>query len=290
MKANQNRIFNDVKFLTELRPFRNYKNLQSLSKCVDYIKNEFKQSDLEVHEQKWHAHENEYTNVIGIFNPGKPKTLVVGAHYDVCGDQPGADDNASAVAGMLEIARLLGEGKPVTDYTIELVGYCLEEPPFFGTESMGSHIHAKSLFLSKREIIGMICFEMIGYFSDKPNSQPFPYPDLASIYPTTANFIMTVGHELFDEFNQKVCRLMGEKCEIGVYNLSMPGSLDVGNISELSDHMNYWEFGYNALMINDTAYIRNPNYHKPSDTIETLDFEKMREVINGAYHAITNLS
>lgn len=289
MKADQNRIFNDVKFLTELRPFRNYKNLQSLSKCVDYIKNEFKDSNLEVHEQKWYANENEYTNVIGIFNPGKPKTLVVGAHYDVCGDQPGADDNASAVAGLLEIARMLGEEKPLTNYTIELVGYCLEEPPFFGTESMGSHIHAKSLFLSNREVIGMICFEMIGYFSDKPNSQPFPYPKLASIYPTTANFIMTVGHELFDKFNQKVCKLMGEKCKIGVYNLSMPGSVEVGNISGLSDHMNYWEFGYNALMINDTAFIRNPNYHKVTDTIETLDFEKMREVINGAYHAIINL-
>jgi hypothetical protein len=290
MNNTQDRIYSDVEFLTNIRPFRNYTNPDILIQCKDYIKSVFEKMQLTVSEQKWEAEEIEYVNVIGVYNPDKSKTLVVGAHYDVCGNQPGADDNASAVAGLLEIARLLHENKPDTDYRIELVAYCLEEPPFFGTELMGSYIHAKSLHLANREVLGMICFEMIGYFSDSPNSQTFPYPELSGVYPTTGNFIMTIGHKLFDEFNQKVCKLMSDNCNIGVYNLSMGGFGGIPNMADLSDHMNYWEYGYSALMINDTGFIRNPNYHKVTDTIETLNFEKMREVIKGAYHAITQLS
>ena len=137
---------------------------------VDYIKNEFEQAGLEVQYQKWIAAGNEYTNVIGVYNGHKSKRLIVGAHYDVCGEQPGADDNASAVAGLLESARLIGENKPDLDYAIEFVAYCLEEPPFFGTTEMGSYVHAKSLFDNNVDVIGMICYEMIGYFSDEPNS------------------------------------------------------------------------------------------------------------------------
>src|SRR5207342_1395907 len=134
-----------------------------------------------------------YSNIIASYNPKATKRLIVGAHYDVCGNQPGADDNASAVAGLLETARLLGENKPEIDYQIDLVAYCLEEPPFFSTQHMGSFVHAKSLHENKIDVIGMICYEMIGYFSDQPNSQPFPAPELAKIFPSTANFIIVVG-------------------------------------------------------------------------------------------------
>ena len=119
MKANTSRLYEDVRFLTELRPFRNYQNLASLAQVVDYIKNEFEQAGLEVQCQKWNAAGNEYTNVIGVYNGHKSKRLIVGAHYDVCGEQPGADDNASAVAGLLESARLIGEDKPELDYAIK---------------------------------------------------------------------------------------------------------------------------------------------------------------------------
>ncbi len=286
MNAEQERLYKDVKFLTELRPYRNYLNLESLEKVCDYIKREFDEAGLQLEEQKWVAAGREYTNVIASYNRCEGKRLVVGAHYDVCGDQPGADDNASAVAGLLETARLIGQHKPEIDYQIDFVAYCLEEPPFFGSENMGSFVHAKSLFEAKVDLLGMICYEMIGYFSDQPNSQPFPSPELARIYPSTADFIIVVGIEPYAEFNQKVKSLMAENAKIDVQVISFPSQ---EGLAGLSDHRNYWHFGYQALMINDTSFIRNPNYHLPSDTIETLNFEKMAEVINCSYKAITKI-
>ena len=289
-KAIAERLYDDVKFLTELRPYRNYLNLNTLHKVVQYTKEIFGEAGLAVKEQKWVVNGNEYSNVIGIYNPGHDKTLVVGAHYDVYGDQPGADDNASAVAGLLETARLLGENRPNLNYTVELVAYCLEEPPFFGTENMGSYIHAKSIHDNNVDVIGMICYEMIGYFSDLPNSQPYPSAELAQIYPNKGNFIMTVGIEKFDDFNRKVQGLMSEAAGIEVYNISFPFEHGSSDLAGLSDHRNYWKFGYPALMINDTSFVRNPNYHLASDSIETLDFQRMREVINGAYNAVIKMA
>lgn len=290
MKANKERLYNDVKFLTELRPFRNYQNIESLETVCSYIKEVFITSGLKTKEQKWIAGNREYKNVIGIFNEGKSKRLIVGAHYDVCGDQPGADDNASAVAGLLETARLTGYHKPEIDYTIEFVAYCLEEPPFFGSEEMGSYVHAKSLYENNVNVIGMICYEMIGYFSDESDSQPYPSPESAKLYPSTGNFIMTVGIDTYDEFNRKVKMLMSEGSKIDVYNISFPTDDHHSGLAGLSDQRNYWRFGYNALMINDTSFIRNPNYHSHTDSIETLDFDKMTEVINGAYNAVININ
>ncbi|HEX8268559.1 MAG TPA: M28 family peptidase [Flavobacterium sp.] len=279
MNAQQHRLYNDVKFLTEIRPFRNYRNTESLNKVCDYVRAAFKAAGLDVHDQKWTADGKEYTNVIGTYNNGKEKRLIVGAHYDVCGEQPGADDNASAVAGLLETARLLGENKPGLDYQIDLIAFCLEEPPFFASHQMGSYIHAKSLHEQNVNVIGMICYEMIGYFSDEPGSQSFPEPALAEIYPHTANFIIVVGINKFDEFNKKVHALISGKSEVDVQSISFPSE---NGLAGLSDQRNYWQFGYPALMINDTSFIRNPHYHRSTDTIETLDFEKMTEVVTGA--------
>jgi len=166
------------------------------------------------------------------------------------------------------------------------VAYCLEEPPFFGTQEMGSFVHAKSLHDNDVDVLGMICFEMIGYFSDEPNSQPFPSEELAKIYPSKANFLIVVGIEAYTGFNQKVKSLMSENAEIDVQVVSFPTK---EGLAGLSDQRNYWHFGYQALMINDTSFIRNPNYHQTSDTIETLDFEKMTEVVNCSYNAIVKI-
>ena len=286
MKANTERLYKDVEFLTEINPSRNYLNLDSINKVVEYIKEEFQQMGVSSIEQKWMARKNEYSNIIASYEPLKSKRLIVGAHYDVCGDQPGADDNASAVAGLLETARMIFKNKPELDYGIDFVAYCLEEPPFFGSELMGSYVHAKSLKDDNVEVIGMICYEMIGYFSDEPNSQNFPSPELAALYPDVANFIIVVGIDQHQEFNSKVHQLMSKDSGIDVQLINFPES---SGLAGLSDHRNYWTFGYPALMINDTSFIRNPNYHEKSDTIETLDFGKMTEVINSSYKAIVNL-
>ena len=204
----------------------------------------------------------------------------------MCGDPPGADDNASGVAGLLETARLIGNNEPNIDYQIDFVAYCLEEPPFFDTKFMGSYVHAKSLYKTKVDLIGMICYEMIGYFSDEPNSQKFPQPEFASMFPGTANFIIVVGIDKYIGFNQRVHSLMSEHGQIDVQGISLPST---HSLAGLSDHMNYWHFGYPALMINNTSFMRNPNYHMVTDTIHTLDFEKMTEVVNCTYHAIVHL-
>ncbi len=286
-KARKERLYKDVEFLTTLRPYRNYLNLDSLNKVCDYLKKEFTKSGFDCGEQKWTVSGNEYKNIIASYNKDRSKRLVVGAHYDVCGNQPGADDNASAVAGLLETARVMAENNPGIDYRVDFVAYCLEEPPFFGSQKMGSYIHAKSLHDNNAEVIGMICYEMIGYFSDKPGSQPVPFPDLTGIYPGTADFIIVVGIKKYNDFNKKIHKLMSENTKINteIISFSSPDGL-----AGLSDQRNYWKFGYRALMINDTSFVRNPNYHTASDTIETLDFSKMTEVVNSAYNAIIKIN
>lgn len=286
MSANTNRIYKDVEFLTLITPARNFQNLKSLQKAYNYIENELVKAGAKPSLQKWTAGGKEYTNVIASYKAEETKRLIVGAHYDVCGNQPGADDNASAVAGLLEIARLVFENQPKINYRIDFVAYCLEEPPFFGSEAMGSYVHAKSLHDDKADVIGMISLEMIGFFSDAPNSQPFPSPELARLYPHTANFIIVVGIEKYAAFNNKVHSLMSAGSEIDVQIINFPSA---EGLAGLSDQRSYWKFDYNALMINDTAFIRNPHYHMQSDTIDTLDFKKMTAVIDNSYRAIINI-
>ena len=236
MKANTERIYSDVAFLTSITPSRNYQHIASLDKACNYIETEFAKPGAKPEIQTWRAQGSEYKNVIASYNTSKTKRLIVEAHYDVCGDQTGADDNASAVASILETARMVFEQQPRIDYRIDFVAYCLEEPPFFGSDSMGSYIHAKSLHDNKLDVIGMICLEMIGYFSDAPNSQPFPSPELAKLYPHVANFIIVVGIEKYAAFNYKVYRLMADGSAIDVQVISFPSG---DGLTGLSDQRNY---------------------------------------------------
>lgn len=288
MNANKKRLYSDVSLMTGIRPSRNWQNLQSLKVVANHIKSEFSNTGLVVEEQEWTASGNSYRNIMASYNPRLERRLIIGAHYDVAGDQPGADDNASGVAGLLELARLVAAKSPETDYRIDFVAYCLEEPPFFDPgHEMGSYIHAKSLKDKQVDVLGMICFEMIGYFSDLPGSQPNPEPELAIGFPDTGNFITVVGIEQYTEFNEKVQKLMWENEEIDTYVISFPAK---HGLAGLSDHKNYWNFGYPALMISDTAKVRNPNYHESTDTIDTLNFEKMAEVVNCTYRAVIHLA
>ncbi|OUJ73072.1 M28 family peptidase [Hymenobacter crusticola] len=284
--ANQTRLHADVQFLTSLQPARNYQNLASLNKAADYIHAEFKKLGCSVQEQKFQVRKHEYRNVIASLGPPTAARIIVGAHYDVCGDQPGADDNASAIAGLLETARLLQAQAPTLKYRIDFVAYSLEEPPFFATEDMGSAVHAKSLHTEKVPVRAMLCYEMIGYFRDEPGSQKFPDPALAALYPNTGNFIIVVGRQGQEAFTQQVKTLMSAHSKIDVQSINLPTSQ---GLAGLSDHRNYWRYGYEAVMINDTSFLRNPNYHESSDTIDTLDFKRMAEVVNGVYGAILGL-
>jgi Zn-dependent M28 family amino/carboxypeptidase len=286
MKANTRRLYKDCVFLTAISPGRNYQHLQSLEKAYRYIETEFEKAGARARLQKWTAQQKEYTNVIASYNGDKKERLIVGAHYDVCGNQPGADDNASAVAGLLECVRLVFEAKPALNYQVDFVAYCLEEPPFFASDQMGSYKHAESLHGEKASVTGMISLEMIGYFSDAPHSQPYPSPELAKRYPDAANYIVVVGIEKYQKFSSKVHQLMSVGSQIDVQLINFPTG---EGLAGLSDQRSYWKFGYPALMINDTAFLRNPHYHQPTDTIDTLDFNKMTAVVDSTYRAITNM-
>jgi hypothetical protein len=282
-KASRTRMIRDVQFLTGIHPPRNHENLRSLMKVVDHITSEIRLAGLEPMYQTWTAGGNEYRNVLCSYQPEKTKRLIIGAHYDVCADTPGADDNASAVAGLLETIRIVMAEQPVLDYGIDFVAYCLEEPPYFGTKQMGSYIHASSVAHNRENIIGMICYEMIGYFSDVPGSQKFPDARLAKLYPTTGNFIMAVGAERYKAFNDMVFNGMRMNAGIDVQKISFPEGY---GLAEMSDQRNYYRFDIPAMMINDTSFYRNPHYHMLTDTLETLDPHRMAEVVNSLIMAL----
>ncbi|MFD2245417.1 M28 family peptidase [Pontibacter ruber] len=284
---SKERLYQDVLALTSLTPARNYMNMDSLNEAAAYIRTELEKLDCQVKEQPYEVDGRTYKNIIAYFDGNSAEErLVVGAHYDVCGNQPGADDNASGVAGMLETARLLHQNKPALRHPIELVAYCLEEPPFFASEDMGSAFHARSLHKQGVKVKAMVCYEMIGYFSDEPNSQQFPAPQLAKYYPNTGNFIVVVGKTGQEKYTEHVRDLMRQQTTVDVQSVNLPEGF---GLVGLSDHRNYWKYDINAVMINDSSFLRNPHYHQTSDTIDTLNFDKMAAVVKGAYEAIIRL-
>ena len=282
----KSRLYKDVLWLTSVSPARNYKNIQVLNQVAEYIHAEFKKLKCEVRYQIFKVDGKEYKNVIANFGPTTGPVKVAGAHYDVAGEQDGADDNASAVAGMLELARYLNEHTQEIKTRIELVAYCLEEPPYFATENMGSAIHVNDLVKNNIEVKAMICLEMIGYFSDKPSSQGFPDERMKALYPNTGNFIIVVGTDGQEKFTESVKSLMKKNCSVDVQSIILPASNPLGG---LSDHRNYWKHKIPSVMINDTSFLRNPNYHEDSDTIETLDFNKMTEVVKGVCYTVLHI-
>jgi Zn-dependent M28 family amino/carboxypeptidase len=287
MPADQSRLRADVQFLTALQPARNCHNLSSLNKAADYIKGCFEELSGLVSEQAFTADGRRYRNVIASFGPPEAARIIIGAHYDVCGDQPGADDNASAVAGLLETARLVQQNQPPLRHRLDFVAYPNEEPPYFATDYMGSAVHAKSLHAAQVPVRAMLCYEMIGYFSDAPNSQSFPNEALAQRYPSTGNFIVVVGKTGQEAFTRQVQALMQPHAgTLDVQHINLPENM---GLAGLSDHRNYWRQGYDAVMINDTSFLRNPHYHQKTDTIDKLDFARMAQVVNGVYSAVLEL-
>lgn len=285
--VSKERLKADVQFLASLDPSRNYSNLASLNKAADYIKAEFEKCGVKAEEQVYKVNGSEYKNIICSFGPADAERLIVGAHYDVCDKQPGADDNATGVAGLLEIARLLKSQAPALRYRIDLVAYTLEEPPFFRTEHMGSAVHANYLKDNKIKVKAMVCLEMLGYFSDKPKSQRYPIGILKLFYPSKANYIAVVSKFGQGKLLRKVKRNMIKGSAIDVRSLSAPAFITG---IDFSDHLNYWKHGFDAVMITDTSFYRNANYHEATDSIETLDFDRMTEVVKGAYAAVTGFN
>ncbi|GAB1462666.1 M28 family peptidase [Pedobacter sp.] len=235
--------------------------------------------------QEYQVNGKTYKNVLCSFGTKNQQRIIVGAHYDVCGNQEGADDNASGVVGLLELARQLKDQK--LNKRIDLVAYTLEEPPYFRTEYMGNYVHAKYLSENNIEVFGMLSVEMIGYFKDEKHTQDYPLSILSWFYGNKGNYITLVNKFNKGKFARKFSKSFKKSKAIKTKKFTGPKAL--GGI-DFSDHLNYWNFGYSALMITDTSFYRNKNYHKKTDKLETLDINRMAKVIDGNYLALLNLS
>jgi len=274
-----------VHTLSTMNPPRSYIHPESLEKSVKYISQKLIEYGLTPESQKFEVYGIIYENVIASVGPKEGSRVVVGAHYDVCGDQPGADDNASGIAGLLEIARFAKRHEAELPHRVDFVAYTLEEPPFFGTKNMGSYVHATSLHENNIKVEGMICLEMIGFFTEQKKSQKFPLPLMHLFYPDTGDFICLVSNFGSSSLAKQIS-LNLKATSVNVETFKGPSFIPG---VDFSDHRNYWKFGYKAVMITDTAFYRNPNYHEQSDTIDTLDFRRMKEVVKGVCWSLINM-
>ncbi len=276
----------DVYYLADSCFPRNFENQSMLNKAADFVQERLEEMGYETELQNYEAKRIPHKNIIARIGPETDEVIVLGAHYDVCGDQAGADDNGSAVAGLLAIAELLKKHESQLKTRIELVAYSLEEPPFFRSKKMGSYIHAESLSKAGVKVKAMVCLEMIGYFSYEPKSQSYPIGALKAIYPSKGNFITVVGQLGAGKLTRHFKKYMKVGGSVPVESINAPKNM---RGIDFSDHRNYWHFDFPAVMITDTSFFRNPNYHQSSDTPETLNYEKMAEVAKGCFWAILNL-
>ncbi len=257
---------------------RSWKRRDRLERAAAFISGEFRAGGYRPEDQVFLFHGEEYRNVIAQLPGHDPsaKTLVIGAHYDTVESTPGADDNASGVACLLELARALS-GRRLAG-TVHFAAFVLEEPPAYRTEGMGSYHYAQSLKESDVPVDGMICLEMTGFFNDTPGSQSYPLPIFRFRYPSAGNYISFVGNMKSRPFTVEMAAAFRKGTDLPVVTLNAP-ALVVG--IDFSDHWSFNKFGYNALMVTDTAFYRNPHYHSASDMPETLDYERMAKVVEG---------
>ena len=249
----------------------------TLARTANYIDREFKSAGWPVRRQSYSVARTRCDIVIaerrGTHAPHE--IVVVGAHYDSVPVTPGADDNASGVAALITLAdrlRTFGPGR-----TLRLVAFPNEEPIYFQTELMGSRVYAKGCRTRDENIVAMISLESMGYYSDKPGSQRYPSP-LNEQYPSEGNFLAIVGNEASRSLVETAFSVFRQHSELPVESAALPAELPgIG----WSDHWAFWQEGYKAIMFTDTAVFRNPHYHKPSDTPDTLNYRKLALAVEG---------
>lgn len=271
-----------LQVLTKTQGYRNHGNITLLNKTASYIYDYFDSNADTTYYQEFTANGKTYKNVVAVIGQNLDQTIVIGAHYDVHGNQEGADDNASGVVGLLELARLLPSA--ALNHRIELVAYTLEEPPYFRSAYMGSYVHAGAMM--DADIYGMLSLEMIGYFSDTRKSQRYPIGLLSVFYGNRGNYITLVNKFNKGSFARKFTRTYKKVSHIKTKKFTGPRFLPG---IDFSDHLNYWDRCFSALMITDTSFYRNPNYHKSGDTMETLDIPKLALVVDGVYRTIMEI-
>lgn len=201
--------------------------------------------------------------------------LVIGAHYDSVAGCPGADDNASGVAATLALARMFA-ARPQAR-TVRFVFFTNEEPPYFWTSRMGSLVYAKACRARGDNVVGMLSLETLGYHSEEEGSQDYP-PPFSLFYPSTGNFIAFVGNTDSRDLTSKVVEAFRGEARYPSEAAAVP--MIVPRVGS-SDHWSFWKMGWQAVMVTDTAPYRYPHYHKPTDTPDRLDYERMARIVEG---------
>lgn len=261
-----------------------------LEAAASYVEQEFQSQGWSVVRERYDAKGVEVSNLV-VELPGSRRAdqiVVVGAHYDTLPTTPGADDNSSAVAMLIEVARILKGRTP--GRTLRYVAFTCEEPPYFNLGLMGSQHHARECRRRKEDIVGMLSLEMVGYYRDEPGSQQLPpgIPrGLQWIFPKRANFLAAVANPRSARMLWPFRRGFKKSSRFPLFTIALPEK-----IQEIrrSDNSSFWDQGYPALMITDTSFLRNPNYHEPTDTPDTLDYERMADATLGVAGGIARLS
>lgn len=282
----RDRVQTHVRMLAHQIGERNVWHHKGLDASVRYIQDVFADAGYDVEIQEFSVQgmtvKNLQAELTGSSLAGE--IVIVGAHYDSVLGCPGANDNASGVAGILEIARLLATQE--LPRTVRFVAFVNEEPPFFLSGDMGSQVYAKRARERGDHIVAMLSIETIGYYSDTPGSQRYPFP-FSLLYPNTANFIGFVANTSSRDLLYRAIGSFREHTAFPSEGIAAPEWVTgVG----WSDHWSFWQEGYPALMITDTALFRYEHYHTADDTPDKLDYARTARVITGVSRVVAELA
>lgn len=280
-----------VRVLSEDIGSRSLSEPVNLSRAADYIEKAFRKWGYDVQIQEFDACGVRTANITAApedWDPSSP-SLLLGAHYDTVPGTPGADDNASGVAVLLEVARVMGRKEDRGGRNHMFTAFSAEEPPAFSTREMGSRVFVKSLKDGGWNVAGALVLEMVGYFRSEPGSQHIPLFLKPLGFPNTGDFIAVVGNGNSRKLVERVVEgLEGSGAGLPVSRLTIPGSGALVPEARLSDNASFWDAGIPAVMITDTSFFRNPHYHRFSDRLETLDIECMSRLAAGLVHFMTD--
>jgi Zn-dependent M28 family amino/carboxypeptidase len=255
---------------------RNLRHYESLQHTAAYIDEEFSRAGYDPRHQVFEVGGRRVANIEAERHGRRPdRILVIGAHYDSVDDSPGANDNASGVAVMLELARLSASSAPAV--TVKFVAFVNEEPPYFMTPAMGSWQYAADAAARGQNIVAMISLETIGYYSDEIGSQRYPFP-FGMVFPKRGNFLAMVSNLRSAGSLRTAAKAFRSATRLPL--IASPAPTTIPGVA-WSDHWSFWRHGFRALMLTDTALYRYPHYHSSGDTADWLDYERMARVVTG---------